>query len=344
MDKLLTIIVPSYNVETTLRQTVESMLVPDMKLRNLLDILIVNDGSKDETLQLARQLEADNPGVVRVWDKENGGHGSTINVGIDNGYGKYLKIVDGDDWLETEALKQFLIELSKTDADVVATDYYHYYMNTGAKELVLSSRLPYGEVLKFQNIWNEYSFFMLSLAVKTELLRNQKYRIDEHCYYVDVEFDTLVAMLIDTVQYSDIKLYIYRLQNAGQSVSVQGWIKHYIEHERVVFTLVEWYNSLIKKQPERLDKIAYVKKRIIRSAGGHYKIGLDFPKEERKDFVKHLKEFNAELKVSGKSVYSLAGKNIAARWCRLTGFSFPAYSLLGEIKRIKSHRKIINEE
>ena len=343
MDKLLTIVIPSYNVEATLRQTVESLLVPDLSLRDLLDILIVNDGSKDGTLTLAQQLEADNPGIVRVWDKENGGHGSTINVGIDHGHGKYMKVVDGDDWLETDSLEIYLRELQKTDADVVATDYYKYYMDAGEKEPVLSSCLPYGKVLEFQKIYNDYTFFMLSLAVKTELLRNQKHRIDEHCYYVDVEFDTLVAMLIDTVQYLDIKLYVYRLQNAGQSVSVQGWIKHYPEHVHVVFKLVEWYNELIENHHERVDKIAYAEKRVIRSAGGHYKIGLDFPKGEMKDFVNHLKEYNAKLKLSGKRIYNLAGKNIAARWCRLTDFSLSAYSFLGKIKRIKSRRKISNQ-
>lgn len=343
MDKLLTIVIPSYNVETTLRQTVESLLVPDIKLRSLLDILIVNDGSKDGTLALARQLEADNPGVVRVWDKENGGHGSTINVGIDHGRGKYMKVVDGDDWLETDALEQYLRELEKIDADVVATDYYHYYMNTGKKEPVLSSSLTHGKVLEFQNIYKEYTFFMLSLAVKTELLRNQKHRIDEHCYYVDVEFDTLVAMVINTVQYFDIKLYVYRLQNVGQSVSVQGWIKHYLEHERVVFTLAKWYNELIKNHPERADKIAYAEKRIVRSAGGHYKIGLDFPKDELKEFVIHLKEYNEKLRLSGKRIYNLAGKNIVARCCRLTDFSLSAYSFLGKIKRIRARRRISNQ-
>ena len=339
MDKLLTIIIPSYNVEATLRQAVESMLVPDMNLRNLLDILIVNDGSKDGTLALARQLEADNPGIVRVWDKENGGHGSTINVGIDHGYGKYMKVVDGDDWLETDALEQYLRELENTDADMVATDYYNYYMNTGKIEPVLSGCLPYREVHEFQNIYKKYTFFMISLAVKTELLRNQKRRIDEHCYYVDVEFDTLVAILIDTVQYLDMKLYVYRLQNPGQSVSVQGWMKHYLEHERVAFKLVEWYNDLIENHPEMTDKITYAEKRIIRSAGGHYKIGLDFPKGEMKDFLKHLKEYNAKLKLSGKKIYSLTGKDIAARWCRMTFFSLSAYSFLGIIKRVYLHTK-----
>ena len=340
MEKLLTIVIPSYNVEATLRQAVESMLVPDIKLRNLLDILIVNDGSKDGTLALARQFEADNPGIVRVWDKENGGHGSTINVGIDHGYGKYMKVVDGDEWLDTDALEQYLRELGKTDADVVATDYYHYYMDTDRWKVVKSSQLPYGKEMKFSEIYAQYNFFMVSLAVKTELMREQSHRIDEHCYYVDVEYDTLAALVAESVLYLDLKLYVYRHDVVGQSVSVQGWMRHYLEHERVVLTLAKWYNELIINHPERADKILYVEKRIIRSAGGHYIIGFDFPKGEMKGFVKHLKEYNEKLKLSGKRIYSLAGKTRVARWCRLTFFSTFAYSMLKTIKGIKSHFKI----
>ncbi len=335
MDKLLTIVIPSYNVETTLRQTVESMLVPNIKLRNMLDILIVNDGSKDGTLQLARQLEADNPGVVRVWNKENGGHGSTINVGIDHGYGKYMKVVDGDDWLETDALEKFLKALSETDADVVATDYYHYYMDSGKKEIVISSKLPYGKKLKFSDIENQYTFFMHSLAVKTNLMRNQPHRIDEHCYYVDVEYDTLAALVCETVLYLDLKLYVYRLSFAGQSVSVEGWIKHYKEHERVVLTLVDWYNKLASSDPKRTDKIAYAEKRIVRSAGGHYKIGLDFPKKEMKKFLKHLKEYNLKLKQTGAKVYELSKCDIVAKICMITNFSYFCYFIIGILKKIK---------
>lgn len=339
MDKLLTIVVPSYNVEATLRQTVESLLVPDQELRHLLDVLIVNDGSKDGTLALAKQLEAENPGIVRVWDKENGGHGSTINVGIDHGYGKYLKIVDGDDWLETDVLELYLRVLSETDADVVATDYYRYFTNDRVRKAVKSSQLPYDKLLQFSEVWDDYTFFMLSLSVKTELLRQQRHHIDERCYYVDVEFDTLVALVAETILYVDMKLYVYRLQNGGQSVSVQGWMKHYPEHERVVFSMISWFNELSAVQPELMDKIGYIEKRLVRSAGGHYKVGLDFSGEERKEYLKHLKVYDAKLKQAGSRVYALAGRNVAAKWCRATRFSVSAYSFLGFVRAIASKIK-----
>lgn len=91
MDKILTIVIPSYNAEATLKQTVDSMLIPDIELRQQLDILIVNDGSKDRTLALARKLEADNLGVVHVWDQENSGHKYTVNVGVNKTHVKLSK-------------------------------------------------------------------------------------------------------------------------------------------------------------------------------------------------------------------------------------------------------------
>ena len=339
-DKLLTVVVPSYNVSATLRQTVESMLVPDESLRKKLDILIVNDGSTDDTRLLADALARDEAGVVRVWNKENGGHGSTINVGIEQAWGKYLKIVDGDDWLDTAALEKYLRILDQTDADVVATDFSRYYMGDDRMESVKASTLPYGGVFRFEDAGDQYTFAMHSLAVKTELLRRQPYRIHEHCYYVDVEFDTLVAMAADTVLYVDLKLYVYRLQNAGQSVSVEGWIKHYPEQERVALTLVRWYQELEADEERPRGKMAYLEREITDYAGWHYAIGLRFPPKERKVFLAHLKEYDRKLKAQGERVYRLAGKRPMVRILRLCGFPYAVYSVLSALRAVKHFLKV----
>lgn len=335
MDKVLTIVVPSYNVESTLRQTVDSMIVPDEQLRELLDILIVNDGSKDGTLAVANKLAQEYPSIVRVWNKENGGHGSTINVGIEQGYGKYMKVVDGDDWLETKALEEYVKVLCETNADVVATDSYHYFMTQQKRQPVKTSVLPYGKLLHFSNAYKDYTFFMYSLAVKTELLRNQSHRIDEHCYYVDVEFDTLAAMVAETILYVDMKLYVYRLQSAGQSVSVEGWMKHYPEHERVALTLIEWYREFVSANGAQKEKAAYLEGRIIRSAGGHYSIGLDFPAQARKAFLIHIKEYDAKLKEQGAAVYQLVAKRPVVRCMRAFHFSEAVYCCIAWLRKMK---------
>lgn len=332
MDKLLTIVIPSYNVEETLRQTVESMLVPDMGARNMLDILIVNDGSKDGTLRLAKQLEADNSGIVRVWDKENGGHGSTINVGMEQAYGKYLKIVDGDDWLETEALEQLLHVLVTTNVDMVATDCVEYFMDDERYEFVKESTLQYNVNLSFCDIWSSYTFRMMDLAVKTELLRKQSIRIDEHCYYVDQEFDTLVAMLVNEILYKNINLYVYRRQRPNQSISVEGRIKHYTNHERVIMRLISWYVEL--KQQISTERASYIKFSIKKYMRRHYYMGLEFPKKQRKQFLIALSSFDSNVKSVSKELYQFSGEAKLIKTLRTFRFSELVYTILSIRKKI----------
>lgn len=340
MDKLLTIVIPSYNVDDTLSQTVISMLVPDMRMRSLLDILIVNDGSKDGTLQLAKQLEADNPGIVRVWDKENGGHGSTINVGIEQAYGKYLKIVDGDDWLATDALEQFLHVLVTTDADMVATDSSEYHMGDEIYVFIKESTLQYDKIYTFRDIWSHYTFRMMDLAVKTELLRKQSMRIDEHCYYVDQEFDTLVAMVVNDILYINLNLYMYRMQRPNQSISIEGKIKHYKDHERVIMRLISWYIEL--KQQISTERANYIKCSIRKSLSEQYCFGLEFPQKQRKAFLADLSRFDSNVRSISKELYQFSGENKFVRLLRTFRFSELVYTILSIRYKIKSSIRNVN--
>ena len=91
--KILSIVVPTYNVEKYLERCIDS-LVYDEKVLNDLEILIVNDGSKDNSLQIAKKYEKQYPNTIKVIDKENGGHGSTINAGLKVATGKYFRVID----------------------------------------------------------------------------------------------------------------------------------------------------------------------------------------------------------------------------------------------------------
>lgn len=99
MEKILTVTIPSYNVEKYLRQTLDSFLAEE--ILEEIEVLIVDDGSKDGTAAIGKEYEKNYPGTFRVISKENGGHGSTINRGIQEAKGQYFKVVDGDDWVNT---------------------------------------------------------------------------------------------------------------------------------------------------------------------------------------------------------------------------------------------------
>ena len=97
MQKLLTISVAAYKVERYLPETLDSFLIPSV--REQLEVLIINDGSGEAISEIAREYEKKYPQIFRLIEKENGGHGSTVNRGIEEAQGKYFKTVDGDDRL-----------------------------------------------------------------------------------------------------------------------------------------------------------------------------------------------------------------------------------------------------
>ena len=123
MEKLLTVAIPSYNVEKYLEQTLSSFLIDPQWLKKT-EILIVNDGSSDRTEEIGRKYEQKYPDTFRVISKKNGGHGSTINRGIREAQGNYFKVVDGDDWVNTSDFVELVRGLKSCTAEYVVTNYY----------------------------------------------------------------------------------------------------------------------------------------------------------------------------------------------------------------------------
>ena len=132
-NKVLTISIAAYNVEKFLKKTLDSLIIENMEL---LEVLIVNDGSKDNTLQIARKYEEQYPNTFKVIDKENGGYGSTINEGIKYATGKYFKQLDGDDWYDTKNLNQFCLKLKQIDTDMIYTPYIKHKITDKTEEIV----------------------------------------------------------------------------------------------------------------------------------------------------------------------------------------------------------------
>ena len=90
-----------------MRRCIDSLLVGGEDV----EILIINDGSTDKTGAIADEYEALYPNIVRAVHKENGGHGSGVNKGLDLAQGLYYKVVDSDDWLDKEAYLKLLAQL-----------------------------------------------------------------------------------------------------------------------------------------------------------------------------------------------------------------------------------------
>ena len=117
--KILTVSVACYNVEKFVEEALKPFTMEEVV--NDIEVLVVNDGSKDQTSALAHRFEKDYPNTFKVIDKENGGYGSTINTSLKIATGKYFKLLDGDDWYNPEYIRHYLDILKNSEEDLVIT-------------------------------------------------------------------------------------------------------------------------------------------------------------------------------------------------------------------------------
>ena len=222
MNKILSIIVPSYNMEAYLPKCLGSLVINDKKLRQKLDVIVVNDGSKDRTSEIAHEFEAKYPSVFRVIDKENGHYGSCINAALPVAAGLYIKILDADDSFNTAEFSDYLRTMTDLSepVDLILNDFEYCYEDSesgsrGALGLK-PGRCTLADVVK------GFHFGMHSIAYRTQILRDVNYRQTEKMLYTDIDWNTLPMRNVQTVYVIDKVVYRYLQGRAGQSVSVQG--------------------------------------------------------------------------------------------------------------------------
>jgi glycosyltransferase involved in cell wall biosynthesis len=267
---LLTITVPSYNCEKFLMNGILSLI--NHPLAHRLEILIVNDGSKDKTAEVGRRLEElVNTGklpVVRLIDKENGGHGSTINAGIREATGKYFRLMDGDDYFYTENFEKLLHLLEKEDSDIVLTNYVEDFAITATKNTpALYDFMTPGLQYSVASMnYEGYGFWLWGPLLptntyKTQLLKDANFLIDEHCFYVDMEYNFITYAKAETVTYYPLDIYNYYLGRPGQSMSRESMIRNVRHHEKVTLRLLEE----LEKRRDSIDpnKQHYLINRLI---------------------------------------------------------------------------------
>jgi len=255
--KLITFVIPSYNSERYLASCLDSLLVG---LDNEIEVIVVNDGSKDDTSKIAHEY-ADKYDFIRVIDKENGGHGSGINVGIEQAQGLFLKILDSDDHVDKEGLLRIVEIIGKhlnegKTADLYLADYWSV-PDSGDKRVITSHR----KWVKELNIVSDYSnfkrvpeskYFMThELFVKVSVLRENNVRLIEKCFYEDTKYTLDVFLYCKSFCYVDKPVYLYTVGRDGQSVSIDTVDKKYTYQVTVVNETIK---SLSTNFIESLEK------------------------------------------------------------------------------------------
>lgn len=245
--KILTISIAAYNVEKTLEKTLSSLNIPE--LYDDLEVLIVDDGSKDHTKEIAKKYEKIAPKTFRYIEKENGGHGSTINKGISLATGKYFKVIDGDDWVNSPALIEFINKLKQIDTDMVLTNHVEVYPDH-KKKISLVQGLVDGREYTWNDNIDIKRVILHTLTVKTDLLKKNNVHITENCFYVDIEYVVWAVYISQTITYLNLYLYMYRLGNGEQSVSKKNMLKNVEMQAKVSYKLVRLYSQFSKSNME----------------------------------------------------------------------------------------------
>lgn len=237
------------------------------------------DGSTDRSEEIAMEYAKAHPYSVRVISKPNGGHGSAINTGMDNAVGEYVKVLDSDDWVNEKGFVTLVENLEKAEADIVWTNFFWVYEQTGKRSV--QNRHPfqgveYGRKYDFHDVAEKTFVKMHSMTIRTELVRRTGMRIDENCYYVDVEFVMYPIPEVRTIVFLDEFVYMYRLGRQGQSMTLEKMRKNHRNHEKVLKSLLKYYR---KKESEGTDReyLVYLEKGIANVLSSHFKIYLSFP-------------------------------------------------------------------
>ena len=236
--KLLSFAVPCYNSEAYMEKCIESLLAGGEEV----EILIIDDGSKDRTAEIADSYAEKYPTIVKAIHKENGGHGSAVNTGIANATGLYFKVVDSDDWVKEEVYRQILAKLheltgGETTLDMLISNFV--YEKAGEKRRkVMRYRhaLPVDQMFTWDDVHHFHKgqyILMHSVIFRTKLLRECGIQLPEHTFYVDNLFSYQPLPYAKNLYYMDIDLYHYYLGREDQSVNEKVLMKRIDQQIRV---------------------------------------------------------------------------------------------------------------
>ena len=228
MDKVLTIVIPTYNMERYLGRCLSSLIVDDDLMQDL-EVLVINDGSKDKSSEIAHEFEQKYPKTFHVIDKENGNYGSCINRGLTEARGKYIKVLDADDWFDTKNFIKFLTQLQMIDVDCIMSDMQEID-ERGDCVLNATYSLPKEEIFPIDDLLNiryPEGMWMHCVTYSTENLRAINYHQTEGISYTDQEWIFLPMAICKTIYYFPKVVYYYLVGRNGQTVSLDVFRRNF---------------------------------------------------------------------------------------------------------------------
>lgn len=266
---VLTIAVPTFNMERWLDKNLRTY--QDERLRGRLEVLCLNNASEDRSKEIILRYVDTYPDIFRLVDRDSRGYGSSINAAMAIAQGKYFRIVDADDWVDTEELVKLVDELVECEADVVLTDYQIVNMQDGSHVAVRAGDqgVPYGVVLT-DFYWPTKTLPSIhATTYRTGLLRESGFFMQDGIFFVDEEYVILPYLSAKDVLYYPFDVYRYQVANPEQSTSPKNRGKYQDHREKVLRRLLTAYQETERIDPNN-QALAYCYERIRRGVGDHF--------------------------------------------------------------------------
>ena len=244
--KYISFAIPCYNSENYMAHAIESVLPGGEDV----EIIIVNDGSKDGTSKIAHEYMEKYPNIIRVVDKENGGHGDAVNYGLSNSSGKYFKVVDSDDWVDEEALRKILGLLKKferegQEIDMLVSNYVYEKEGASHKKCIhYRNVLPQDAIFRWEDIGRfhlDQYILMHSVIYRTDMLKLSQMKLPKHTFYVDNIYVYYPLPCVRKLYYLDVDFYRYFIGREDQSVNEKVMIARVDQQIFVTKSMIDMY-------------------------------------------------------------------------------------------------------
>lgn len=312
--KYISFAIPCYNSEAYMEHAVESILPGGEDV----EIIIVNDGSRDRTSEIAHAYAEKYPTIIKVVDKENGGHGDAVNSGLSNAQGKYFKVVDSDDWVDEEALHKILkllrdLEEEDQEVDMLVSNYVYEKVGVAHKRCVhYRNVLPKDEIFRWDDIGHfrlDQYILMHSVIYRTAMLQLSQMRLPKHTFYVDNIYVYYPLPHVRKIYYLDVDFYRYFIGREDQSVNEKNMIARVDQQIFVTKSMIEMYQlKNVTSKKLRQYMINYLAIMMTVSSILLIRSKKEENLEKKKELWKYLKK--KDVKTYMKIRYGILGQTI----------------------------------
>lgn len=330
--KLLSIAIPCYNAQEYMRKCIESLLVGGEDV----EILVVDDGSKDDTAAIADEYEKEYPTIVKAIHQENGGHGEAVNAGLRNATGIYFKVVDSDDWVDSDAYLTILKKIGDmiggpNTVDMIISNFIYDKVGVRRKKVMqYRSAFPQNEIFTWDEVHNlrkGHYILMHSVIYRTQLLKACGLELPKHTFYVDNLFVFQPLPYVKNMYYLDVNFYHYFIGRDDQSVNEEVMIRRIDQQIRVNKIMIDTMASA-KVSNSKLRKYMLNYLDIIMTVSSIMLIRSETDEnfEKKKELWSYLKKVDRRLYIKirtgllGRTVNlpGKSGRNVSLAAYKLT--------------------------